>query len=199
MAKVKRYVLNKGIKRRLGLRGLIFIGLALSLICGGLYVLSLVFAPNQKLLTDQQQSQFVPTEYGEQQIIIPKIAVNTPILEGGADVLDKGVWHRLPELGSPITGGNFIVTGHRYVLSATPGRTKDQSYFYNVDKLELGDKILVDWQHKRYVYKITKLYSVKPTQLEVESPSSDPKLTLYTCTLGGAADGRVVIEAYPEK
>jgi LPXTG-site transpeptidase (sortase) family protein len=146
-----------------------------------------------------QQASFVPQEVGDKQVIIPKIAVNTPILEGDAEVLDKGVWHRLPNLGDPVKGGNFILTGHRYVLSPTPGQTKDKSYFYNLDKLSEGDTIYIDWDHKRYEYTVKHIYAVKPTALEIESPSKNPKLTIYTCTLGGSADGRVVIEAYPKQ
>jgi sortase A len=158
----------------------------------------MVQAPNIKPLTPQQQTQFLPKETGEKQVIIPKIAVNTPIFEGGAEVLDKGIWHWLPNLGSPLKGGNFILTGHRYVLSRTSGQTKDKSFFYNLDKLNEGDTVYIDWQHKRYEYKVRRIYAVKPTALEIESPSREPKLTIYTCTLGGSADGRVVIEAYPK-
>lgn len=174
---------------------LTFVWLLLSIVLvgSGLYLLVLLRAPAVKQLDSVQQSAFV----GDKQIIIPKIAVKVPVLEGQAEVLDKGAWHRLPQLGDPETGGNFIVSGHRYVLASTPGRTKEQSYFYNIDKLVVGDQIFADWHHKRHTYKVSKIYTVKPTQLEIESPSADPKLTLYTCTLAGSADGRVVIEAVP--
>ena len=173
--------------------------IAILLIAGGVYLLYLLQTPNTRPLDASAQKAFTPSDIAEKRIIIPKIAAKADILEGDQSVLDKGAWHRLPELGDPESGGNFIVSGHRYVLSATPARTKEQSYFYNIDKLVVGDTILVDWRHKRHKYKITKVYTVSPNQLSIESPSSDPKLTLYTCTLGGSADGRVVIDAAPEK
>lgn len=187
--------------KRLKKHSLKWVGILVALlsITLGVYLLVLLRAPTIKPLSDAKQKQFIPGDIADKRIIIPKIAVKADIFEGDQTSLDKGVWHRLPELGMPETGGNFILSAHRYVLSPSTGRTKQQSYFYNIDKLALGDTILIDWHQKRYTYKITKIYTVKPTQLEVESPSSEPKLTMYSCTLGGSADGRVVIEAKPEK
>lgn len=198
MAKLKKRVhyqhgkrLKKRNYRKLGLV------LAVVLIASGAYLLYLLQSPSTKPLSTEAQKAFIPEEIADKRIIIPKIAAKADIYEGDYTVLDKGAWHRLPELGDPEAGGNFIVSGHRYVLSATPARTKEQSYFYNIDKLGVGDQIFVDWHHKRHKYEITKIYQVKPNDLSVESPSSDNKLTLYTCTLGGSLDGRVVVEAKP--
>lgn len=170
---------------------------AITSIVAGTYLLVLLQAPTIKPLDVAAQKKFVPEEIADKRIIIPKIAVKVDLFSGDQTVLDKGAWHRLPELGNPDTGGNFIVSAHRYVLSASPSRTKEQSYFYNIDKLSVGDTILVDWREKRYTYKVSRIYTVKPSQLEIESPSEKPKLTLYTCTLAGSSDGRVVIEASP--
>ncbi len=68
---------------------------------------------------------------------------------------------------------------------------------YDLDKMKLGDKIIVDWHKKRYAYKVTKIYSVKPNAVEIEERSDYRKMTLYTCTLAGSTDGRIVIEAKP--
>jgi LPXTG-site transpeptidase (sortase) family protein len=171
--------------------------IAVVLILAGGYLLYLLQTPSSKPLSASEQKAFIPEEVVDKRIIIPKIGAKADIFEGDTSILDKGAWHRLPELGDPESGGNFILSGHRYVLAATPAKTKEASYFYNLDKLVEGDTILVDWHQKRHVYKVTKLYTVKPTQLSIESPSKDPKLTLYTCTLKGASDGRVVIEAVP--
>lgn len=166
-------------------------------IVAGTYLLILLQAPTIRPLSEASQQKFIPNDIADKRIVIPKIAVKVDLFSGDQSVLDKGAWHRLPQLGNPDMGGNFIVSAHRYVLSASLSRTKDQSYFYNIDKLVVGDTILVDWRQKRHTYKVSKIYTVKPTQLEIESPSDTPKLTLYTCTLAGSADGRVVIEASP--
>lgn len=171
------------------------ITLAIILLVGGLYLL--VMSQKPTLLVPDLRPTVIeaPEEVKDKQVIIPKIGVNVEIKEGDQSVLKTGAWHRFPERGDPEKGGNFIVSGHRFVMGYTPKATKEQSFFYNIDKLAIGDTILIDWQKQRYTYKITKVYSVKPNQVEIENPSKEAKLTLYTCTLNGSNDGRVVLEA----
>lgn len=192
-----RYNHEKGVHRSYSL---LLLGLlSVTLIGMGLYLMMILNAPNVQSLDPVAQKAFVPPTIGEHTLVIPKIAVNVEVLAGNQSVLKKGAWHRVPERGDPVMGGNFVLSGHRFVVAKTPAHTKQQSYFYNIDKLNVGDEILVDWKKTRYTYKITKVYTVKPTQLEIEAPSKKPKMTLYTCTLAGSADGRVVIEAEPVK
>lgn len=171
--------------------------LALLLLLGGGYILWTLRAPSIQPLNSEQQKSFTPEVIGDQQILIPKIALKVAVNAGDQSVLNKGAWHRFPELGDPDRGGNFIVSGHRFVFSRTPQHTKELSYFYNIDKLVVGDEILVDWQQKRHRYVVSQIFTVAPTQTDIEAPSDTTKLTLYTCTLGGSADGRVVIIAQP--
>jgi LPXTG-site transpeptidase (sortase) family protein len=110
-------------------------------------------------------------------------------------ILNRGVWHRYPERGDPKKGGNFILSAHRFELGITPLHTKEKSPFYNVDKLAVGDEIKIYFDRHWYNYKIDKIYNVKPQQISIESPSDAARLTLYTCSKKGAADGRVVLEA----
>lgn len=130
----------------------------------------------------------------QNKIIINKINVNSDILEGDKETLDKGVWHRFPERGNPEMGGNFILTAHRFKFAATPNLVKEASVFYSVDKLVVGDEIIVHWNGRKYVYKVDKRYKVNPSQTEIEKVG-DAHLTLYTCTLAGSYDGREVVEA----
>ena len=129
----------------------------------------------------------------------PKIGLEVPFFEGDENVMEEGAWHRFPERGSPETGGNFILSAHRFVMKWTPGDTMNSSPFYNVGKLNEGDEFIVDYKGKRYYYIISKKYAVKPTDVEIEDPvkdmQKDAKLTLYSCTLKGASDGRDVFEA----
>lgn len=179
------------------LKQIVLAVVSVCLILGGIYLLLLVGSPNVKPLSTQQQQAFTPEEIAQKRIIIPKIAVKTDIFEGDQAVLNKGAWHRVPQNGNPEIGGNFVISAHRFVMSKTPGQTKDKSHFYNIDKLVVGDQVFIDWEQQRFEYKITKIYNVTPTQLEIEAPSNTPKLTIYTCTLAGSADGRVVVEAEP--
>lgn len=164
-------------------------------------MLVLVMTPNVPVLFPVEEIKVSAlSKPAENRIYIPKIGVNVELLEGGAGVLDKGAWHRFPERGDPENGGNFIVSAHRFSLGATPGQTRQKSPFYHINKLEIGDQIIVDYGKKRYGYEITKHSEVKPTQVEIEAPISEdeePRLTLYTCTLKGESDGREVYFAKP--
>jgi len=128
----------------------------------------------------------------DNRIIIPRLGINIPYGEGAA-ALDRGAQWRYPQRGNPADGGNFIIAAHRFSIQATPGSTLEKSPFYSIDTLVKGDKIIIDYSGKRYAYEVNDKFTVKPNQTEIEATSEKPKLTLYSCSLGGSADGRVVL------
>jgi len=167
-------------------------------LAAGLYLLVLVLTPNVPGLYPVQAIDIktLPTPTGDR-VYIPKVGVNVPLETGGPEALEKGAWHRFPERGDPVSGGNFIVSAHRFAIGYTPGEVRRKSPFYHIDKLAVGDQIIVDFQGKRYGYEITEHKEVTPTQVDIEAPTAEPRLTLYTCTLKGEADGREVYYAKP--
>src|SRR3990167_453212 len=172
---------------------------AIALLVSGIYVAYLTFlAPKHKInTTSASQARYIkshaPKVSSQDMLIIPKISVHAPINPDGVATLENGaIWHRQPKNGSPTDGGNFVLAGHRYQFAITPDRTIKNSVLYDLDKMKIGDRILVDWQKKRHIYKISKLYDVKPNDVEIEQRSVYPKMTLYTCTLAGSTDGRIV-------
>jgi sortase A len=198
-----RFKHQKGVVKKKGSRLFSSVLLAVSVagLVGGVYLLVLVLTPNVPALfpVEPINAQSLPAPTGDR-IYIPKIGVSVEIATGGPEALEKGSWHRFPERGDPVIGGNFIVSAHRFSLGATPGQTRRKSPFYHIDKLEKGDQILVDFKGKRYGYEIIEEKSVKPTQVEIEAPlanGEDPKMTIYTCTLKGESDGREVFIAKP--
>ena len=92
-------------------------------------------------------------------------------------------------------GGNFILSAHRFKIGLTPSQTKYNSPFYNIDLVVVGDPIRIFYDGRWYDYEVTKKFAVKPNDTYIEAPSSEAKLTLYSCTLAGSNDGRDVIEA----
>lgn len=131
-------------------------------------------------------------------IKIERINLLVPFYGGDSEAtLEKGAWHRYPERGDPERGGNFILSAHRFRLGATPNSTKERSPFYHLDKLQEGDIVDIYYEGQWYSYQIKRLYSVAPDAVEIEAPSEEAKLTIYSCTLRGSADGRVVVEATP--
>ncbi len=131
----------------------------------------------------------------EDRLYIPKLKLNLAYATGNQSVLNDKLWHRHPEHGNPAQGGNFVLAGHRFKIGFTPGETLRQSPLYHIDYLQPGDLLYVDYHGLRYKYAVTKRYSVKPDELAIEDRSTTPKLTLYTCTLKGSADGREVVDA----
>lgn len=171
----------------------------LGLLAGG-YLLLLIYSPAISPPEPQPSVKWnepVPTERAElteQRVYIPRLNLNL-VYDSEERILDAGLWHRYPERGDPAAGGNFILAGHRFQLGFLPGETKRKSPLYHINKMQEGDYIYVDHQGVRYQYEITKKYTVKPTQTEIEALSNEAKMTLYSCTFKGEADGRDVLEA----
>ena len=173
------------------------------MILAGLYTLAVVLTPaiiaptinpTSNKTVKQLQSKAAITE---NRLYIPKIDVNLPYATGSETVMEKGAWWRQPDNGNPADGGNFVLSAHRFIMGLTPQQTLRKSPFYNINKLEIGDKISIDYSGKRYEYTISKIFAVAPDAIEIEQRTDQPQLTLYSCTLGGASDGREVIIATP--
>lgn len=168
------------------------------MLVGG-YLALLVASPtilpwiNKRVNHGSGQASSVPIQGNR--IYIPKLNLNLAYAAGGEEVLKRGAWWRYPERGNPEKGGNFILAGHRFKLGITPYTTNQKSPFYHLNTMQPGDMIYVDYNDKRYAYKVIKNYTVPPTQVQIEAPSKTAKMTLYTCTLEGAADGREVLDA----
>ena len=170
---------------------------ALVLLTGGLYVLSLVAAPVVAPILTMKPIDVKTLPSPEQsgnRVIIPKIGVNIAYDKGEAS-LDRGAEWRAPGSGNPADGGNFVIAAHRFSIQPTPLATIEKSPFYHINRVGSGDKIVVDYNGKRYGYEVQKTYTVKPTQVEIEARTDDPILTLYSCGLEGAEGDRVVVEA----
>ena len=186
-------------RRSIGIPRIALLGTALLLLSGGLYLLLLVASPSLAPLITMKpiEVRSLPAPQATvNRVIIPKIGVNIPYDKGAAS-LDRGAEWRYPERGNPEKGGNFIIAAHRFSIQPTPQGTIEKSPFYHIDKLAVGDKIVIDYTGTRYGYEIEKIFTVKPTQVEIEAPSTDAKLTLYTCELDGSDAGRVVVVAKP--
>lgn len=137
-------------------------------------------------------------EIKQNRLYVPKLGVDVAVLTGVDEkTLEGGAWHREPQNGDPVSGGNFVLAAHRFNLGLTPYQTRAKSPFYHIDKLQNGDDIYVDYSGVRYAYKVSKLYKVDSNQVSIESRTKDSQITMYSCDLGGPEKGRAVIEAKP--
>lgn len=174
------------------------LAVSIFLIIAGCYLAYLLLTPKLPILAGKSEIDLNTADDAtdnRDRIQIEKINLEVPFFTGGPEELDKGSWHRYPDRGDPEQGGNFILSAHRFSIGTTPAETKKRSPFYNLEKLNEGDTLRVFFRGKWYSYTVTKKYNVKPNATEIEAPSETSKLTLYSCSLGGSADGRIVIEA----
>lgn len=129
-------------------------------------------------------------------VVIPSIGVDMPIVEAADESgLMYGVWRR-PNAGT-LNSGNMVLTGHRLGYGFLPTEIMKTSSFYNLDKLNDGDYVIVYWDGVEYDYVVKGGEEVEPTETRIEGFSATHKLTLYTCTPIGINSHRLVKYAYP--
>lgn len=125
-------------------------------------------------------------------LVIPSINMQEIIYDGPNEyTLNKGTW-RIPSSSSPDKGSNTVLAGHRFTY-------RGAAVFYHLDKVNVGDKIVMYWQGKKYIYQVSRTYVVPPTAVEIEKPTKDSRLTIYTCTPLWTSKSRLVIEALPSE
>lgn len=124
-------------------------------------------------------------------IIIEKIKVNIPIVEGASsESLKIGAGHIE---GTSNIGeiGNAAIAAHR---SHTFGR-----FFNRLDEIEIGDEILIETKKDKYIYKVYVTKIVEPTDVSVLNRSKTERvLTLVTCDPVYGATHRLIVHAKVE-
>ncbi len=127
-------------------------------------------------------------------LVIPRLRLDKPIFDDpDPAALDKGIWRR-PHTSTPDNGSNTVLSGHRWLYD-----NPSSAVFYNLDKIQQGDKLVAVWNEKIYIYTVDDIKIVPPTAVEVEDPTTESRLTVYTCTPLWTATDRLVISAKLEK
>ncbi|PMC35293.1 class D sortase [Bacillus sp. UMB0899] len=130
----------------------------------------------------------VPIQEGERIGIlsIPKLEKTLPIFEGvEEETLKKGIGH-IPSTPLPGQQSNAVLAGHR------------DTFFQGLDRLNIGDSLIVTLNNKTFIYKIKKIRIVDKDDKTVIVPKPTRTLTLTTCypfTFIGPAPQRYIIEA----
>lgn len=133
-------------------------------------------------------AELPPIEAGDPIAIIeiPKIGVDEVVVQGTArDDLQNGPGH-YPATPLPGQIGNAAIAGHRTTYGAP---------FFRLDELAPGDQILTTSLVGDYVYVVTELLVVKPTDVWVVENTPDAQLTLTTCNPKYSARERLVVKA----
>lgn len=137
-------------------------------------------------------------------LIIPKINVNIKVvydvttLDESAvqDGLRRGVVHyNLPGANSlPGQVGNTVILGHSSNDIFNPGDYKFA--FVLLDRLQTDDIFYINYEGKRYIYKVTEKKVIKPSEISaLQINNGKPMATLVTCTPLGTDTNRLLVIA----
>jgi sortase A len=120
-------------------------------------------------------------------IKIPALDVSTVVVEGtSASALRAGAGH-YPNTPLPGEEGNVAIAGHR----TTYGKP-----FADIDRLKVGDEILLETPIGKHTYRVShKPFVVPNTEWSVISQSPGHELTLTSCHPKGSAKQRIVVKA----
>ena len=119
-------------------------------------------------------------------LVIPKIGLDKIIVSGVAvNDLRKGPGH-FPDTPLPGEHGNASVAGHRTTFGAP---------FNRVDELASGDRIEATTVKGTFVYLVSEIRVVPPTQYDVVGPTDTDVLTLVSCTPKLSATNRIIVRA----
>ncbi len=175
-------------------------GLSIVVILLALYIILLPFLPNllwfvrnELPLFNSETDTSISLESSKPEfntLLIPSIDLEEQIYEGSdVSVVNKGIWRR-PMSSNPITGGNTVLAGHRFIYSGP-------AVLYHLDKVKVGDEVGVYWDDQLIVYEVEDVSVVSPAAVEIEAPTNDNRLTIYTCTPLISAKDRLVVIARP--
>ena len=120
-------------------------------------------------------------------LVIPTLKVDTVVVEGtGASALRAGAGH-YPNTPLPGEDGNVAIAGHR----TTYGKP-----FANLDRMHVGEEIVLETPIGRHVYRVTREpFVVGNTDFTVIAQTPGRTLTLTTCHPKGSARQRLIIRA----
>ena len=105
-------------------------------------------------------------------LVIPSINVDVPVVEGDSwEQLKKGAGHHIGS-ANPGERGNCFISGHNDIYG---------EIFRDLDKVKVGDEIIVYAGEQPYYYIVRATRIVEPDDVSVMYPTSTPVLTLLTC------------------
>lgn len=114
------------------------------------------------------------------------------------DGLVNGVIH-IDGTALPGETGNVFITGHSSNYPWAKGNYNN--IFALINKLVVGDLVQLKYKNVDYVYKVSDIKVVEPSDISVLAPTADPSLTLMTCTPVGTSLRRLIIiskQIYPD-
>ena len=132
-------------------------------------------------------------------VSIPDLGISAPLTWDSSldattvhDELEKGVIH-VGGTAHPGQHGISVITGHSSNYFWDKGLFN--TIFAPLHKAHTGMQISVAYQGRQYVYSVSKISVVKPTDISVLSDTQTVGIRLITCTPVGTSLNRLVVEA----
>lgn len=178
--------------------GSIFVMLGLFLLFLPLYF-HFIYKENISLTTTSLDTDILSQETSSKkeetkailEIKTDNFEIIAPVVEGvEMESFKKGVGHH-PNTAWPGPSGNVVLSGHRWY----PGISPYYRIFYNLDKLKIGDKVIIYYNRGKFTYEVIERKIVLPSSTEILNQTKKPILTLYTCTPLFTAKKRLVFVA----
>lgn len=121
-------------------------------------------------------------------LFIPKLGVSVPFYHGNSDtVLQIAAGH--------MEGSSFPIDGSttHAVIAAHTGMAS-MELFTKLDQMESGDQFMVQILNKQYVYQVSEIHTVLPTEMKyLEFQANRNLTTLLTCTPLGVNSHRLLV------
>ncbi len=152
-----------------------------------------------EIVENQIDTEYSGETYSEGEAVIPVFGEQYAVLE--IDAIDLSVpvyWgsnDELLELGAVQStsstaagsGGNVVIDAHV------------NTFFHDLDKAAVGDKAVLYTQYGKFTYEVSEIIEFKADEKKYVLPSSEEKLTLYTCEMQifGSSENRIGVVCKP--
>jgi len=141
----------------------------------------------------------------ENRVIIPRIDKNIPLIEvknrniTSLSELDKIFMKELengivryPGSARPWEIGNSFIFGHSSNFWWAKGDYND--VFARINDIQIGDDVIVYYEQKKFVYRITEKEVIKPGDISILSRDENKKeITIMTCWPIGTTQKRMIV------
>lgn len=169
-----------------------------------------IVATDQSTLNQIKTIPSLPLEImpPDTRLIIPRINQNIPVVRVSSEYLIEKDWNALegemqealkggvvhyPGTSLPDQTGNTVITGHSSYFPWDPGRFKD--VFALLHDVVIGDKIALYYNQHKYIYEISDIQIVLPSNIDILKQTPDKRLTLITCHPIGTNLKRLIVTA----
>jgi len=134
-------------------------------------ILPVIFKKSSEIFISEPYFKTVRSSLDSMVLEIPAIGVYDVVSDKDESLLWKVKYSDEPGRG------NTVIAGHRFTFAnpiAPP--------LYFLDKVVIGDSIIVYKENVKFVYVVSRIYETSPDDIDVERHSDYPVLTVYTCT-----------------